>query len=176
MTLIGLRGRKNSGKDTVYGLLLDLEPHLVRISTGDLIKEEVAAGYGVSVDCIEQHKEVFRLVLQGWGDARRALWGEDYFLKKHRERLLIGQAVRAPLAVFTDVRLPNEFHWVKSNGGVMVHIVGRGKDGDPHVTETALEGFQFDYGIDNSNSVDHLKAAVHQLYEQIKGPRPVHAG
>ena len=66
--IIGISGKKRSGKDTIFKLIKELNGILpLRAAFGDQIKEEVADITGVDVDHIEENKEHFRQMLQWWG-------------------------------------------------------------------------------------------------------------
>ena len=75
--IIGISGKKRSGKDTVYQLIRkDIayrgNVFIARAAFGDDIKEEVAKATGKSLAHIEENKERFRPILQWWGaDFRR---------------------------------------------------------------------------------------------------------
>ena len=67
--------------------------------------------------------------------------------------------------VVTDCRFPNEVDVLKRNGFkvIRVHRINRpatGRD-DNHISETALDYYDFDYNIYNNGTVE-------ELYEQVK--------
>ena len=58
--IIGISGKKRSGKDTIYELVKKRAGGFVtRAAFGDQIKEEVAQVTGVAVGHIEENKERF---------------------------------------------------------------------------------------------------------------------
>lgn len=106
MNVIGLIGKKLSGKDSVFKALREFVPHGQRIAFADPLKIELAAACGVSVEYLEEHKEVFRAGLQWWGtEFRRGLFGDDYWVNLVDSKLKhLSTATDRGLAVITDVR------------------------------------------------------------------------
>ena len=118
--IIGVSGKKRSGKDTVYRLIKKSAGiFAIRAAFGDQIKEEVAGVTGVNLDHIEENKEHFRPMLQWWGaDFRRHYNGESYWLDKMLEKMR--SVADSEVLVITDVRYPNEAELVKKAGGIMI--------------------------------------------------------
>ena len=92
MRLIGLMGRKLSGKDTFCQYLQTSARgqgvQVVRLAFGNLLKGEVAKACGVTVEEIDADKAAFRPILQWWGtDFRRQRYGEDYWVSQVRRAL-----------------------------------------------------------------------------------------
>jgi len=76
---------------------------------------------------------------------------------------------KLPNWIITDVRFPNEAKAIKDRGGIIIKIKSpfvRFSDGsfrarnkmmgDYHSSETALDNYDFDYVIDNNNTIDDL--------------------
>jgi dephospho-CoA kinase len=73
--------------------------------------------------------------------------------------------------IITDVRFPNEFKAIKEKGGIVIrvnrpshskHIV---KVINDHPSETALDGYDFDYVIENDGDLKKLKSKIKSLLE-----------
>lgn len=66
-----------------------------------------------------------------------------------------------PNWIITDCRFPNEFKAIKDKGGIVVRVK---RDGivpvNAHPSETALDGFEFDYILENNGSLEDLKTSV----------------
>ena len=164
--IIGISGKKRSGKDTIYRLIKELQGiHPLRAAFGDQIKEEVADVTGVEVDHIEEHKERFRPMLQWWGaDFRRHYNGESYWLDKMLAKMqtVAGREV----LVITDVRYPNEAELVKKAGGIMIRVDRRTGLEDPHSSENLLDDFEgFDYRLTNNSTLFDLKEKVYRIVD-----------
>lgn len=148
LKLIGLSGKKHSGKDTIFEILGGKIP-VCRLAFADALKREVARAFGVGVDEVEEYKELYRPILQAWGMLRRELKGPDYWINQISSALCAkyGETPDATF-VITDVRLPNEFEYVRNLGGRMVRVVRPGHElDDSHISETALDDFDFDHVI-----------------------------
>ena len=86
--IIGISGKKRSGKDTVFKLMNAITNHEVRTTRtafGDQIKKEIADAMDITMADIDADKERFRPLLQWWGaEFRRSYCGDDYWIKKMR--------------------------------------------------------------------------------------------
>lgn len=168
--LIGISGRKRSGKDTV-ATLLDEHPDfggkVERIGFADALKREVASACDVPVEFIEAMKDNFRLILQGWGtDFRRELCGQDYWLCKFKEQVA---DTNLPLVVVPDVRFKNEFDLIKAMGGFVVRVERPElQTADTHISETELDNEQFDWLVVNDGSLTDLRTKVSMLALKIQ--------
>ena len=164
--IIGISGKKRSGKDTIYRLIKELKGiHPLRAAFGDQIKEEVAGITGVDVEHIEENKEHFRPMLQWWGsDFRRHYNGESYWLDKMLAKMqtIAGKEV----LVVTDVRYPNEAELVKKAGGIMIRVDRRTGLEDAHSSENLLDDFDgFDYRLTNNGTLFDLKEKVSRIVD-----------
>lgn len=99
-----------------------------------------------------------------------------------------------PKWIITDMRFPNEFEAVEERGGVTVRVIREPEfiiDGKSynyrysdaiagekfmekgeanHGSETALDGFDFDYEINNNGSLDELKEKAEEFYVWLRSP------
>jgi len=67
--------------------------------------------------------------------------------------------------IITDMRFPNELKAVKDRGGITIRIE-RGSTntlGNPHPSETALDGATFNYVIYNNGTIDELIDKVKEI-------------
>lgn len=150
MKVLGISGRKLSGKDTAATAIIAAVPGAVRRGFADALKDEVAKALGVSVEYVEGHKNQLRGLLQHWGtEWRRSLCDPDYWVLRMREFLSTQSAT--PLVVIPDVRFENEAALVKEFGGLVLRVVNPGLDfdSDHHTSETALVDYPFDARIVN---------------------------
>lgn len=170
--IIGLSGKKRHGKDFACSVMRSKgwedSIDVYRLAFADALKEELAAACGVTPHFIEEHKDSFRLGLQWWGtEFRRKLFGDDqYWVNKAHEAL---RHITSPVVVVPDVRFPNEANWVKSMGGVNVRIVRTADlpiSVDAHSSETALDGYEFDYTL-NNNMTDDFRDDVAGFWSTV---------
>jgi energy-coupling factor transporter ATP-binding protein EcfA2 len=173
--IIGLSGRMKSGKDTVLKLMRELLDHksytIVRQSFADALKLEVAEACGVSLNFLEEHKDNFRLILQGWGtDFRRNLYSKEYWISKWMERYSLYNWGPKNILVATDVRFLNEQACLKDLGGIIVRIA---RDEDKrseyaHQSETELDHYTPNYIIYNLTTLETLRCEVEVFLEKLK--------
>lgn len=70
--------------------------------------------------------------------------------------------------VITDCRFPNEANAVVSRGGVIVRITRPGFGPvNNHPSETALDGWPFDFTLTNDGSLENFEAKIVYLLNQI---------
>ena len=140
MMLVGLCGRKRSGKDTAADLLVH-ELGFVRVALADALRDLVAESFGIPRDFmigIDRERELGQLTIPKWestsegahlslsvrallqrcGEGARRAFGRDFWLR-HLEAALDDLAPGARVVV-TDVRYPNEVAWLRRYGPISV--------------------------------------------------------
>lgn len=169
MFIIGIAGKKRSGKDEVCKALMDKfseTKRCVRVGFADALKQEVAEACDVTLNDIERNKENFRLILQGWGtDFRRSLHGKNYWI--HIVEQTIASLPKDTVVIIPDVRFNNELEFVLNNGGMLIKVVRPDLvDNDTHASETSLsnENFIFHHTIINNGTLTELKHKVYALH------------
>ena len=76
--------------------------------------------------------------------------------------------VQLPNWIITDTRFQNEAEAIKTKGGIVIRIERAGiKPINNHPSEIGLDDWKFDYVIDNSSSVEHLKNKIKNIFQQI---------
>jgi hypothetical protein len=161
MKVIGISGKKKSGKDTVANILLMMNDGLnLKYSFGTEVKKEIATACNCTVDFIEANKDLFRPMLQWWGtEYRRQLFGHDYWIKKMRQALEQFQENNIKLVVIPDVRFENELRFLRIEWGAPIYRIERvnGECNDMHPSEIALDGeSDFDFVLYNNGTVSEL--------------------
>ena len=179
--LIGLSGRRGSGKDTVARLLQQLQPERIwQIrSFGDSIKTVCAALAGEDVAPYYSQKGKAELVptfqrtrgemLQQVGQALR-VWEPLVWVDAFFAGLPADACVLAP-----DVRFPNEANPLRARGGLMLRVEGDplrqrgdGTRDDDHPSETAMDDYlHFDAVLHNTGSHKDLEQQVQALLKQL---------
>lgn len=167
--VIGLTGKKRSGKDTVCHILKN-HYGIVRIAFADALKKELAEKLGHTVEFIEEHKEAFRLGLQWYGsEYRRGLFEDDYWIKQAEVKFnrVVNwvpefTGTEPDAVVFTDCRFPNEAALIKRLGGKLWRVRRDAveQSGDAHASEHALDGVKVDREILNNGTVEELRGVV----------------
>ncbi|MDQ2771619.1 MAG: hypothetical protein M3Y54_14100 [Bacteroidota bacterium] len=179
--LIGLSGRRGSGKDTVAQLIRQLQPErLWHIrSFGDSIKGVCAALSGEDVTpYYSQEGKAERVpafgrtrgeLLQQVGSALRAweplVWVDAFFAGLPADAFVL----------VPDVRFANEADPIRARGGLMLRIEGDplhqrgdGTRDDDHPSETAMDDYaHFDATLPNTGSLDDLTQQVRELLKRL---------
>lgn len=166
LKLIGLSGRKRSGKDTIgsflereHGFTIDYfaKPlkaavrdvfHWTKAHTDGDLKEVVDPFWGLSP----------RVVMQRFGtEVGRQIDGEVW-AKSLQLRVQQGLDSGHVKYAITDVRFPNEAELIKKLGGQAwrVERPSLGPAVDRHPSETSLDDYAFDHVIVNDGSLDDL--------------------
>ena len=169
MIIIGLAGKKQSGKDTVYELARSQQQQIRvgRVAFADPLKAEVAVATKLDVKFIEAHKDKFRTLLQVWGaDFRREIYSPDYWVDAMRG-ILRGAGEHVDRLFITDLRYENEAEFVHESGGFVVRVE-REDTGDTHPSETVMDGYaSYDHTLDNTGNLEQLEAAVAEMMEKF---------
>lgn len=182
--IIGLHGRARSGKDTVARYLAN---HLALLSYAfaDPLKQALAGLFHLTQAHLEG--ELKETPLPGIGKSPRELmqllgteWGRDMvhpqlwlLLAEQNLQLLAEHHQDMHGVVIRDVRFENEAEWLRSKGGVIVHLVR--PDADPvaaHCSEHGLARGPNDLVIHNDGSLaelyDKLDALITRLHHRVQ--------
>ncbi len=168
--LIGISGKKRSGKDTVGAMVVEwLNEHgfdAAQVAFADQLKDEVAEATGVNRRMQEMDKERWRPILQWWGvEFRRHYFGQDYWVSKMTQKLL---AMDEDLAVVTDVRFRDEADFIRASGGFVVRVERETGLQDSHSSETDLDGYsEFQATLSNDGTLDDLEEKVYRFMSQM---------
>lgn len=176
--IIGLSGYAQVGKDTVAQYLIDNYGYK-RVAFADPLRKslynlnptitdlpevpEVHLAYAVDSigwELVKQSSSQVRGLLQRMGtEVGRNLFGEDFWVNQAMQGISKFDKV-----VFTDVRFPNEYRSIKLREGMMLRITKPGINAvNGHISETALDNYNFDGILDNSGSKEELYAKIDSL-------------
>ena len=172
--LIGLTGKKGSGKDTACEMLAEIVKPLClqRIGFADEVYNDLAAMLSIPVWYIKEHKSNFRLMLQGYAtDFKRKMQGDDYWINRWEEKFINSEG---DVIVVPDVRFINEAAYIQKMGGVIwrIHRPAVLSQIDLHVSENELDEFQFPT-VDNSGSPHHMFQQLEKMYAVYSTQHPV---
>lgn len=191
VTIVGLSGKKRSGKDTFASTLI-AERGFRRVSFADNVRQgaldldpiirfeedewhlsvasfEAGPRYerlSAIVDRIgwEAAKEIreVRRTLQRFGSESIRKLDPEFWV---RAAMMQAHATPGPV-VITDVRFENEAKAVTDAGGVVVRITRPGlESADEHPSETALDAYPWDLEVLNDGTVEQLaETARHLLF------------
>jgi len=162
--IIGLAGKKQTGKDT-SSIYLSKIPHLnlKHVAFATKLKQITGDLFGLDFfNMIGEEKELHRIKLQFVGDTMRELepyiWIDSLF-REHPDNIVI-----------SDVRYPNEVNRIKELGGYVIHIKRNTGMFDSHNSENALKNFScFDAEIDNNGTFEDLYRQLNEIMLMIYG-------
>jgi energy-coupling factor transporter ATP-binding protein EcfA2 len=179
--LIGLAGKRGSGKDTVARLLRQLQPERdwqIR-SFGDAIKSVCASLSGETTEPYYTQRGKAELLpifgrtrgemLQQVGQALRE-WEPNIWVDAFFAQLPSDAFVLVP-----DVRFPGEADPIRARGGLMLRLEGDplqqrgdGTRDDNHPSEIALDDYaNYDMILRNTGSLDDLRWQVRALLQRL---------
>lgn len=168
MILIGISGKKKSGKDTLCtSIKLHTRYSVRRVGFADGLKHEVCAALKITREELERDKDLYRVLLQWWGtEYRRNKFGEDYWVIQTAREIIAAGNQNIDIVIVPDVRFKNEYDCIKNAGGIMVKVTRDGLPEDNHASETQLDKFQFDYTFNNT-TVDSCHQFAKTLLSRI---------
>jgi hypothetical protein len=111
-----------------------------------------------------------RRLLQWWGTEYRREQDPDYWVKRVEERI---KSELPEFVLLDDMRFPNEFAWVESQGGVTVKVsrpgfAGLSAEAAQHASETSLDGFTFQHNISvPDGNLPVLQAEAKHLFRML---------
>jgi hypothetical protein len=168
MALIGICGRKNTGKTTAAKYLCNKLSNTVEVSFSDPIKDICGIVFGwnkeqlnstsnkdwkeqvdKSASLIHGQPIVPRKVMQLIGtDMFRKQFSEDCWINIARERVrsLREQGFNV---IISDVRFQNEADMIKSSNGIIIKLLNNSILVDEHISEITSDSIVADYEISN---------------------------
>jgi hypothetical protein len=158
--ILGIKGRRRTGKTTVAQLLMDHFCSSFRqckmIGFADSIKDDIAKYTGGDVETINKNKEILRPILQKWGDFYR---NGGHFIDIVEKELKL---MEAPfLFIIHDVRFIDEAKAIKKWGGIIIGVERSylicDKKIDLHPSETEADQITPDLPVCNDGSLEELK-------------------
>jgi hypothetical protein len=167
--IIGVSGYARAGKDTIGEELI--QAGYRRASFADYIREAlyrlnpwVADGNNLKA-LVDQHgweeikpthPEVREMLQRLGAEVGRAMLGEDVWVNLTFSNLPDGAKI-----VVTDCRFPNEAEAIKKMGGKMWRVERDGYEpANAHISETALDDWDFDEVFFNNGSIEELHSQV----------------
>lgn len=109
-----------------------------------------------------------RALLQFWGQWRRDQ--DPFHWIKALEQSIIER--KPQIVLIDDMRYPNELFWTRHLGGSAIRVTREGYQApagtSQHISETALDGYEFDYTITSQEGqVDQLRSDAVELFDAI---------
>ena len=179
--LIGLTGKKRSGKDTVYQIINSIssnDPDMIvkRIAFADKVKEAASIILNISPAYLELHKDNSNLIIKLergdlWLDLSlrniiqrigtevgRDLFGKNFWID---QVLPLDFDHSNQLVIVTDVRFENEAQRVIDLGGVIWEVQRPDNNyKDDHSSEAGIDKEYINHIIVNRNSLQNLEREI----------------
>lgn len=175
--LIGISGKKGSGKDTFYDIVSSQDPKYINVKFADKLKEICSVLTGLPIEYFYNRK-YYGKYMQDWDMTIREMMqrlGTDVLRDNFDKRIWI-KSVFSNLSdnqnvIITDVRFENEADAILERGGYLIRIEptypGYINMADEHPSENALDNYdKFDFIIQNTN-IDEYKQQIKNIMEQI---------
>lgn len=168
--IVGLTGKKRAGKDSAAAALRSIGFSVDSFAAP--IRHFVAEILGIGPDELERAKEEPLGFLEGAVTPRRLMqtigtdWGRWTIDPDLWVKLLVRRIERrqAPHIVITDCRFDNEAVAIKELGGIVIEIRRPLLcSTDTHVSENGISTSLIDHTIDNSGTLDDLRASILNL-------------
>jgi hypothetical protein len=181
--LIGLAGRARVGKDTVARYLA---AHLTLISYAfaDPLKQALASMFHLTAAQLEgaekeqplpwlgkSPRELMQLLGTEWGRdlVHPQLW---LLLAEQNLQLLAEHDQAMKGVVIRDVRFNNEAAWIRSKGGVILHITRPDAAAvAEHPSESGVRAYATDFTLVNDGTLEHLYDEVDRFISQLQRHR-----
>jgi hypothetical protein len=180
MKLLGIAGKKRSGKDTVASIIFEQYPNVQVMAFATRMKDICASTFGVPI-ALFYDQSVKEIKISGWKMSPREMmttmdgaikgtYGADFFVRviqQEYERLNALDYPDSPnILIITDVRFDAEAEWLKSVGGKIIQVTrptDEKTDHSTHWSETGFNKKHIDYVINNDSSLDNLQNNIYKL-------------
>lgn len=189
--IIGISGYANSGKDEV-GNILVRDHGFERRSVGDVVLDILAEVDPVllaedSEDPFHRHR------MNLWMEQRGYEATKEFSADMRPMMMRLGEACRRVLGnevlinatfancpehmVMTSTRYRNEAQAIKDHGGFVWRVDRPGVGPiSQHPTEIDMDGWNYDFVIENDGSLEDLAVKVREALEEIEAPTVCHCG
>jgi dephospho-CoA kinase len=184
LLLIGVSGRKGSGKDTIGDYLVK-NYGFVRVAFADALKKACKHIFGLTNKQLYDDKSK-EIVDEYWGHSPREILqkvgtelfrvhlpelcefiDEGIWIRSVDRKIKNLQKLGHTRIVITDVRFDNELDYVKNMGGYIWKVsrssILKLNDDDTHASEKLIDGFGCDVEYTNDGTIDELYEAVNSV-------------
>lgn len=178
--IIGIGSKMCVGKDTVANYWQE-KYGIVKVSFAAKLKSMVRDLYNLTgshtdgadkTTALPQFNGITaRDIMQKFGQYNRNIY--EYVWVDYVFNVIIPSLEEGSIAVIADCRYLNEADKVKEIGGYTVNVVrdtsdyGISEDQRNHSSETSLDGYDFDFIIDNDGTLEELYAKADLVMESV---------
>jgi dephospho-CoA kinase len=181
--LIGMIGRKRSGKDT-FGEYIVNKHGYNNVSLAKPLKEACKIIFNLSDEQLDTDKEIPD---SRWGNItpRKILQlvGTELFRdelnKQSKELNSIGETIwitnfkqwysknKDSNVVITDIRFEDEAKMVRDLGGTLINITRNTELQDKHISENEIDNIKAHYYIENNGTLKEFYDKIDELYDSL---------
>lgn len=184
--IIGITGRKRSGKDTVAAYLRDRYEY-VRYQMASPLKKAVCALYGWDSDVVEDGPEKEAIDPEYGISPRQAMQFMGFELNKElssrfpdyekqtgiylyvKRMEQFADAHPSINIVIPDIRMPYEVAAIHARGGKVIRVTrDRSANPDEHATEVHVDHMDVDAELFNTSSIEELYDAVDIFMNNVR--------
>lgn len=176
--LIGLSGKLQSGKDTVAGIIKDLQPDTWEVKRfAYKLKQIVSLLTGIKTEDLEKIEVKNSSLGPTWNNLTVREVLQKVGTEAMRDQIHSDIWVNALFAdyhdfsnwIITDLRFPNEAKAIQDRGGIVIRINRKGNENTGnHPSETALDDFtNWNHIIDNDGDLVALYEKVDILMQPL---------
>lgn len=167
MKIILIGHKKRQGKDTFAKYL---EQYLVKngvmpkhLSFAHPMKKIIAEALDVDMETLNSMKNGslhYRLMLQKFGSGlMKKYFGDTVWRDLAIQEIREFEKAGFDCVIVSDFRFPCEY----IDGAVTINIDMDGGNGDTHISETALDGYSYDFKIKNNETIKELEAKAEAM-------------
>lgn len=179
--IIGLTGKKRSGKDTVAEYLVK-NHGFIRIGFADALKNACKEIFNLSDNQLYGTEEEKERPDEYWKHSAREILqkvGTELFrneLPKHLSNIsndiwirVVDKKIKDLLAaghnkiVISDVRFENEAEYIKNSGGIIIKLNRPSLSADSHSSEKNIDNIIADNTINNTSTLEELYTKVENI-------------
>ena len=191
--LIGLIGKKRTGKDTFAAVLMEKHGY-ERVAFADPLRQAaleldpIVGTFPLNAEGITRVREwrlsdvidsigwekakdyvpEVRRILQRFGTEAIRKIDDDFWIRAAFAKIDAAREVGSPVVV-TDVRYPNEADAIRDAGGYIVRITrDLPGDADTHASETALDGYRENLLVPNNGTKSDFEYMANSLGIDLK--------
>jgi hypothetical protein len=177
--LIGLLGRKMSGKDTVADYVVK-KNNFKKVHIASHLKEGIKIFFSFSDEQLYGNKK--DVMDKRWNKTPRECLqyiGTDIFRKEINKFLpnvkdnfwidSVINSLNNENTIIADVRFQNEVNIIKQKGGIIIKLTRDSTEKDTHLSEIGIDLIMnYDYLIKNDNCIDNLYKNINMIEKEIK--------
>lgn len=175
LKMIGISGKKFSGKDTVGDFFKAMIPSIHHLAFATPMKQILMDHFGFSREALydpekkENWNEYWgmtnRDAMKNLGDGLRRTLHPDVWLKAMEIKMKNNPD---DIWLCTDIRYNNEAEMVKRNNGIIIEVINpKLANNDTHISEAGIDKGYVDFFIVNDGTYEYLYEAVYKIVWKI---------